>query len=84
VPNRVLAEDQSGKYVLVVNKDDVVEQRRVTTGQLLVGNLRVIAKGLAPDDRVVLSTNGKAIPGNKVTPKPTTIAAPASALTPAK
>jgi multidrug efflux system membrane fusion protein len=78
VPNRVLAEDQTGKYLLVVNKDDVVEQRRVTTGQLLVGNLRVITKGLAPEDRVVLSTNGKAIPGNKVAPKPTIIAVPAA------
>ncbi len=76
IPNRVIAEDQAGKYVLVVNKDDVVEQRRVTTGQLLVGNLRVIASGLTAEDRVVLSTNGQAIPGNKVVPKVTTIAAP--------
>ena len=30
VPDRVIAEDQAGKYVLVVNKDNVVEQRRVT------------------------------------------------------
>ena len=30
IPDRVLAEDQAGKYVLVVDKDDVVEQRRVT------------------------------------------------------
>ena len=32
VPNRVIAEDQAGEYVLVVNKDNVVEQRRVTDG----------------------------------------------------
>ena len=32
VPNRVVAEDQAGKYVLVVNKDDVVEQQRVNDG----------------------------------------------------
>ena len=42
VPDRVLAEDQAGKYLLVVGKDDVVEQRRVTTGMLLPGGLRVI------------------------------------------
>ena len=42
VPDRVLAEDQAGRYLLVVNKDDVVEQRRVTTGLLLPGGLRVI------------------------------------------
>ena len=48
VPDRVLAEDQAGKYLLVVDKDDVVEQRRVTTGMLLPGGLRVIDNGLKP------------------------------------
>ena len=82
IPDRVIAEDQAGKYVLVVNKDDVVEQRRVTVGQLLVGGLRVISSGLTADDRVVLTTNGKAVPGGKVVPKATTIAAPPAAATP--
>jgi hypothetical protein len=36
----------------------------------------VIATGLKPDDRVVVSTNGRAIPGRKVAPKATTIQAP--------
>ena len=80
VPDRVVAEDQAGRYVLVVNKDDVVEQRRVTSGILLPGGLRVIDSGLKADDRVVVSTNGRAIPGRKVAPKATTIqAAPAPA-----
>lgn len=79
VPNRVLAEDQAGKYLLVVNKDNVVEQVRVTTGQLLPGGLRVIATGLKADDRVVLSTNSRAIPGGKVVPKLTTITTDTSA-----
>ena len=78
VPDPVIGEDQAGKYLLVVNKDDMVEQRRVTTGMLLPGSLRVIDKGLNADDRVVISTNGRAIPGRKVVPKPTTIAAPAA------
>jgi len=73
VPDRLLAEDQSGKYLLVVNKDDVVEQRRVKVGRLLVGNLRVIESGLTAQDRVVVTTNGRAIPGTKVAPKQTTI-----------
>jgi RND family efflux transporter MFP subunit len=82
IPNRVIAEDQAGKYVLVVNKDDVVEQRRITEGQLLVGGLRVISTGLNADDRVVLTTNGKAVPGGKVVPKETTIATPPASATP--
>jgi membrane fusion protein, multidrug efflux system len=79
VPNRLLAEDQAGKYLLVVNKDDAVEQKHVTTGQLLTGGLRVIESGLVEDDRVVMSTNGRAIPGNKVVPKPTRIEPAAAA-----
>lgn len=77
VPDRVLAEDQTGRYLMVVNKDNVVEQRRVKAGQLLVGNLRAIESGLSADDRVVITTNGRAIPGAKVVPKQTTIQAPA-------
>lgn len=76
VPDRVLAEDQTGRYLMVVNKDNVVEQRPVKVGQLLVGNLRAIESGLSADDRVVLTTNGRAIPGAKVVPKQTTIQAP--------
>jgi RND family efflux transporter MFP subunit len=78
VPDRVVAEDQAGKYVLVVNKDDIVEQRRITPGMLLTGGLRVIDRGLTADDRVVVSTNGRAIPGRKVAPKDTPIQAPAA------
>ena len=63
MPDRVLAEDQAGKYLLVVNKDDVVEQRRVTTGQLLAGGLRVIDKGLEADDRVVITHQRPRHPG---------------------
>jgi RND family efflux transporter MFP subunit len=76
VPARILADDQAGQYVLVVGKDDMVEQRRVTAGLRLPGGLRVIDTGLKPDDRVVVSTNGHAIPGHKVAPKDTIIAAP--------
>lgn len=76
VPNRVIAEDQAGRYVLVVNKDDVVEQRRITQGMLLPGGLRAITKGLNADDRVVLTTSGRAVPGGKVVPKLTTLTPP--------
>jgi RND family efflux transporter MFP subunit len=82
VPNRVVAEDQAGKYLLVVNKDNVVDERRITTGQELVGALRVITSGLSADDRVVLSTNGKAVPGGKVVPKETTFPVPPPTVAP--
>ena len=63
VPDVALGSDQSG-YVLVVNKDRVVERRKVERGEL-VGNLRVIEKGLTKDDLVIVG-GVHAIPGQKV------------------
>lgn len=65
VPDVALGSGQSGRYVLVVNQDSVVEQRKVEPGQL-VGNLRVIEKGLTKDDRVVVGGVMHAILGQKV------------------
>ena len=61
--------DQQGHYVLVVDKDNTVQQRRVTTGQE-EGALRVVAEGLAAGDNVVVSGIDRAIPGAKVAPHP--------------
>ena len=74
VPDRSLQEDQGGRYLLIVNKDDVVEQRYVQLGQL-DGALRVITSGLKPDDRVVIGDLWRATPGTKVKPQLTTIEA---------
>jgi RND family efflux transporter MFP subunit len=74
VPDRSLQEDQGGRYVLLVNKDNVVEQRYVQLGQL-DGALRVITSGLKPDDRVVVGDLWRATPGTKVTPQLTSIEA---------
>jgi RND family efflux transporter MFP subunit len=65
VPDIALGSDQGGRYVLVVNKESVVEQRHVEPGPL-VGELRVIEKGVAKDDRVVVGGIMRAIPGQKV------------------
>jgi RND family efflux transporter MFP subunit len=65
VPDIALGSDQGGRYVLVVNNENVVEQRKVEPGQL-VGDLRVIEKGLTKDDRVVVGGIMRAIPGQKV------------------
>jgi RND family efflux transporter MFP subunit len=68
VPDTALGSDQSGRYLLVVNKDNVVEQRTVTTGPVDNG-LRVIDSGLKPDDRVVIAGLLRSIPGQKVDPQ---------------
>jgi RND family efflux transporter MFP subunit len=68
IPDTALGADQAGRYVLVVNADNVVEQRKVQTGPLDSG-LRVIESGLKPDDRVVIAGLLRAIPGQKVDPQ---------------
>lgn len=68
IPDVALGSDQAGRYVLVVNKENVVEQRKVQTGPL-EGELRVIEGGLKPDDRVVIAGLLRAIPGQKVDPQ---------------
>jgi RND family efflux transporter MFP subunit len=68
VPDIALGSDQGGRYVLVVNNDNVVEQRKVEIGPL-IGSLRVIDKGLTENDRVVVSGTIRAIPGQKVDPQ---------------
>ncbi|HUB64893.1 MAG TPA: efflux RND transporter periplasmic adaptor subunit [Methylocella sp.] len=72
VPDRALQTDQGGRYLLVVNQENVVEQRYVTLGQLN-GDLRVILSGLSGDDRVIIGDLWRANPGMKVTPKLTTL-----------
>jgi len=73
VPDTAIGTDQAGQYVLVVNKDNVVEQKKVTTGQVFSG-LRAILSGLTQDDQVIVSGIQRAIPGSKVEPQATEIA----------
>ena len=69
VSERALGADQTGRYLLVVGDDDVVQYRSVKLGALVDG-LRVIEDGIEANDRVI--TNGVlfARPGAKVAPEP--------------
>ncbi|MGV3635162.1 MAG: efflux RND transporter periplasmic adaptor subunit [Pseudorhodoplanes sp.] len=75
VPDVAIGADQGGRYLLVLNADNVVEQRKIEAGQH-VGSMRVILKGLKPDDRVVVDGTLRAVPGQKVDPKLETLKAP--------
>jgi membrane fusion protein, multidrug efflux system len=68
VPELAVGISQAGRYVLIVNKDQIVEQRLVKTGQL-ERTLRVIEEGLAKDEWIVVNGIQRARPGAKVTPK---------------
>jgi RND family efflux transporter MFP subunit len=75
VPDTALSSDQGGRYLLVVNGDNVVEQRKVQIGPVDNG-LRVIESGLKPDDRVVTAGLLRVIPGQKIDPQVTKIEQP--------
>ncbi|MGX1169586.1 RND family efflux transporter MFP subunit [Bradyrhizobium sp. USDA 372] len=72
VPDTALGSDQGGRYLLVVNSDNVVEQRKVQIGPVDNG-LRVIESGLKPEDRVVTAGLLRVIPGQKIDPQMTKI-----------
>jgi RND family efflux transporter MFP subunit len=75
VPDAALGSDQAGRYLLVVNADNVVEQRKVQAGPL-EGELRVIEGGLKSEDKVVIAGLLRAIPGQKVDPQLQTLETP--------
>jgi RND family efflux transporter MFP subunit len=75
VPDTALGSDQGGRYLLVVNSDNVVEQRKVQIGPSDNG-LRVIESGLKPDDRVVIAGLLRVIPGQKIDPQASKIEQP--------
>jgi RND family efflux transporter MFP subunit len=67
VPDRAIQTDQGGRYLFVLNKDDVVEQRYTQLGEL-TGNMRVILSGINAQDRIIISDFWRVSPGAKVTP----------------
>ena len=68
VTESALGADQSGRYLLVVNDKNVVEQRRIEVGALVDGK-RVIASGIRADDRVIVNGLLRARPGATVNPQ---------------
>lgn len=68
VPDLAIGVAQAGRFVMVVNKENIAERRLVETGDLR-GTLRVIEKGLSKDDWVVVNAIQRAQPGRPVQPK---------------
>jgi RND family efflux transporter MFP subunit len=73
VPERALGTDQSGQYLLVVGRGDLVEYRPVKTGPQFDG-LRLVEGKIGPEDRVVVDGLLRARPKLKVNPKSETVA----------
>jgi RND family efflux transporter MFP subunit len=68
VEQRALGSDQRGDFVLVVNEKNVVEYRPVELGTSADG-MRVITKGLAADEWIVVNGLQRARPGAEVKPE---------------
>jgi membrane fusion protein, multidrug efflux system len=79
VPDIALGNNQQGRYLLVVDAKNVVEQRQVEVGELVDGALRIIKSGLKPDERVIVGGAMRALPGNTVVPVTASAAADKSA-----
>jgi len=79
VPDSAIVSDQASKIVFMVGPDNVVKPAPVTLGTIVDG-LRVIEKGLNPDDQIIIGgiANPAVRPGVKVAPQPTPIQAVAT------
>jgi RND family efflux transporter MFP subunit len=68
VPEAAVSSDQGGQYLLVVDDKNQVEQRRVTMGPVVEGEMQVVRNGVTPADRVVIEGLQRARPGSEVKP----------------
>jgi membrane fusion protein, multidrug efflux system len=66
VIDRAIGSDQGLKYVYVVDPQNKIEYRRVTTGPLQDNGLRVVESGLKPEDWVVVGALQQVRPGMTV------------------
>ena len=71
VIDRAISSDQGLKYVYVVDAQNNVQYRRVTTGSLQENGLRVIQSGLKPEEWVAVGALQQVRPGMNVRPDQT-------------
>jgi hypothetical protein len=67
VPDVAIQFDQGGRYLLVVDGENVVQQKRIRMGQQ-VDEMRVVEEGVTSKDRVIIAGVQRARPGSKVNP----------------
>jgi RND family efflux transporter MFP subunit len=80
IEDRAVGTDQSQNFVLVLGADNKLEYRAITAGRIVDG-LRIVRKGLQPEDVVVVSGLQRVRPGAQVKPNMTTMGAPTAEAT---
>ncbi|MDQ8755427.1 efflux RND transporter periplasmic adaptor subunit [Sphingosinicella sp. LHD-64] len=83
VPDTAIATDGIRRLVYVVDREGNATGKPVQLGPL-VGNLRVIRGGIAPQERVVIDGLQRIMPGQKVTPRMGRIQPPSNEQAPAE
>jgi RND family efflux transporter MFP subunit len=69
VTERALGTEQGQRFLYVVNDKNEVVHRKVKTGSLQPGGLRVVEEGLSPGERVIVNGLQRVRPGAKVEAK---------------
>jgi multidrug efflux system membrane fusion protein len=77
IEDRAVGTDQSQSFVLVLGADNKLEYRSIQPGRMVDG-MRIVRKGLKPDDVIVVSGLQRVRPGAQVKPNMTTMGAPAA------
>jgi multidrug efflux system membrane fusion protein len=80
VPDSAVISDQASKIVFMVGPENVIKPAPVKLGPIVDG-LRVIERGLNPNDQIVVNglANPAVRPGTKIAPQPSQIQAQAAA-----
>ncbi|UXN63527.1 efflux RND transporter periplasmic adaptor subunit [Phyllobacterium sp. A18/5-2] len=68
VDEKAVGTDQSKKFVMVVNPQNIVEYREITLGARADG-LRIVTAGLQADERIVVNGLQRVRPGSLVAPE---------------
>jgi len=68
LPESAVLSDDEGNYVYVVGKNDRVQRRPVTTGQVSDKGITIL-KGLSGTEQIVLSAGGFLNPGDQIIPE---------------
>ncbi|MCP4901464.1 MAG: efflux RND transporter periplasmic adaptor subunit [bacterium] len=69
VEESALGTDLGGRYLMIVDDDNVVERRYIQPGPLQADKTRVILEGLEPNEQYITSGLQRARPGMPVTPQ---------------
>lgn len=70
IPDEAIGTDQGQKFIYIINDKNVVQYRKVVTGPLAPGGLRVIDQGVQTGERVLVTGLQRVKQGTAVDPKP--------------